>query len=66
MEEKKFQTASHVEDVEDDHEDGLSKQAIPPVMGTVKLTEDVAGSGKIVYIPTPSADPRGKHDFPLF
>ncbi|PSK42888.1 hypothetical protein B9Z65_6842 [Elsinoe australis] len=58
MEEKKFQTTSHVEDVKDDHEDGLQKQAIPPVMGTVKLTEDVAGSGKIVYIPTPSADPR--------
>lgn len=46
-------TEDHVEVVDD----SLSKQHVPAeveVMGTVKLTEDT-----IVYIPTPTADPRG-------
>jgi hypothetical protein len=48
---------THVEDLEDA---GLS----PPkdkVMGTVKLTE-----GKIVYIPTPTADPQDPLNMPTW
>ena len=48
---------SHVEDVED----GGIEIPKEKSMGTVKLTE-----GKIVYIPTPTADPQGETDiFPL-
>lgn len=47
-------TEDHVEAIDE----GFSKQQVPAaeveVMGTVKLTEDT-----IVYIPTPTADPRG-------
>ncbi len=42
---------SHVEHLED----GGAMPTKRNVMGTVKLTE-----GKIVYIPTPTADPRGE------
>lgn len=56
-------TEDHVEAIDG----GFSKQQVPAaeveVMGTVKLTEDT-----IVYIPTPTADPRGMsiHDEHLF
>ena len=54
MAEMEKTTEDHVEAVDGD----LSKQKDPAaeveVMGTVKLTEDT-----IVYIPTPTADPRG-------
>lgn len=54
MAEMEKTTEDHVEAVDGD----LSKQQDPAaeveVMGTVKLTEDT-----IVYIPTPTADPRG-------
>lgn len=42
---------SHVEHLED----GGATPNKGKVMGTVKLTE-----GEIVYIPTPTADPRGE------
>ncbi|RJE22492.1 hypothetical protein PHISCL_05178 [Aspergillus sclerotialis] len=42
---------SHVEDIED----GGIEIPKGKSMGTVKLTE-----GKIVYIPTPTADPQGE------
>lgn len=50
--------SDHVEnvDIEILKEDGIKNEAVG-VMGTVKLTE-----GAIVYIPTPTADPRGKRD----
>lgn len=47
---------SHVEHLED----GGATPNKGKVMGTVKLTE-----GKIVYIPTPTADPRGERS-PVF
>ncbi|KAL2816525.1 major facilitator superfamily domain-containing protein [Aspergillus granulosus] len=48
---------SHVEDLEDG---GISSSR-DKVMGTVKLTE-----GKIVYIPTPTADPQDPLNMPLW
>ncbi|KAJ5348266.1 uncharacterized protein N7506_001519 [Penicillium brevicompactum] len=60
MAEMEKTTEDHVEAVDGD----LSKQKDPAaeveVMGTVKLTEDT-----IVYIPTPTADPRGMPMYPL-
>ncbi|KAF4551080.1 Hypothetical protein D9617_14g075360 [Elsinoe fawcettii] len=50
--------ASHVEDLEADHDASDLKKGVLPVMGTVQLTEAVAGADKIVYVPTPSADPQ--------
>lgn len=47
---------SHVEDVTA----SVDKDKKLAVVGTVKLTE-----GGIVYIPTPTADPRGKFSFLL-
>jgi hypothetical protein len=47
---------TYVEDIEDGRasaKDGSDKKK-KKVMGTVKLTE-----GKVVYIPTPTADPQG-------
>lgn len=43
----------HVE-VVDDESSGQELDKVVKVVGTVKLTED-----HIVYIPTPTADPRG-------
>lgn len=43
----------HVEVVDDELSDQELHKAVK-VMGTVKLTED-----QIVYIPTPTSDPRG-------
>ncbi|KAL4863077.1 hypothetical protein BDV12DRAFT_206833 [Aspergillus spectabilis] len=48
---------SHVEDIED----GGVTAAKNKVMGTVKLTE-----GKIVYIPTPTADPQDPLNMPIW
>ncbi|KAL4916437.1 major facilitator superfamily domain-containing protein [Aspergillus aurantiobrunneus] len=48
---------SYVEDVED----GRVIPANGKVMGTVKLTE-----GKVVYIPTPTADPRDPLNMPIW
>ena len=53
------QDSSHVENVYvDDLEAVHVTKSKVTVSGTVKLTE-----GKIVYIPTPTADPRGKYSF---
>ena len=53
------QDASHVENVNvDDLEAVHVTKSKVIVSGTVKLTE-----GRIVYIPTPTADPRGKLSF---
>jgi hypothetical protein len=45
---------TYVEDIEDGRASATDGSGEKKVMGTVKLTE-----GKVVYIPTPTADPQG-------
>lgn len=45
---------TYVEDIEDGRVSATDGSGKKKVMGTVKLTE-----GKVVYIPTPTADPQG-------
>ena len=47
-------SGQHVEVVDDDLQGQHGALEVFHTMGTVKLTED-----SIVYIPTPTADPRG-------